>query len=339
MASFRKRNGKWQAQVRRSGLGNISRSFILKSDAQAWARSAEAELESGRQANKHGLNRTLGELLVRYRDEVIVHKRAHNSETRRVARLLKDPLSAVRLECLDPAKLAAFRDRRLQDGVRTCQYDLALIRHAFKIADTEWGFKLPENPVNRIRMPRAPKPRERRLEEGELERLQQAVLRGRLPWLWPLITLAIETAMRRGELLSLHWSDIDMQNGIAFLAHTKNGSPRRVPLSPEALRILGALPRNEARLFAVSADAVRQAWERVCQRAEIKNLHFHDLRHEAISRLFEMGLSVPEVPLVSGHKTPAQLFRYTEMRSRDVQRKLCRSQPSAVPPLLRLVKG
>ena len=147
-----------------------------------------------------------------------------------------------------------------------------------------------------------------------------------------MIAIAVETAMRRGELLSLRWPDIDLQSGIAFLALTKNGGCRRVPLSPEALRILGALPRDDARLFATSAGAVRQAWDRLCRRAGIENLYFHDLRHEAISRLFEMGLSVPEVALVSGHKTPAQLFRYTEMRSRDVQRKLCRSQTPPTPP-------
>ena len=91
-------------------------------------------------------------------------------------------------------------------------------------------------------------------------------------------------------------------------------------------------------MFSISACALRQAWDRLRRRAGIVDLHFHDLRHEAISRLFEMGLSVPEVALVSGHRTPAQLFRYTQMRALDVQRKLAHHDAAAAPPAPQVVR-
>ena len=137
--------------------------------------------------------------------------------------------------------------------------------------------------------------------------------------------LAIATGMRRGEIVKLHWRDINIQNRTALLRETKNGEDRVIPLSPTAINILqeqaaqiGAL----GRVFNTTGSALQQAWVRVLKRAEINNLHFHDLRHEAISRFFEKGLSVPEVALISGHKTPAMLFRYTHLKPEAIAEKM-----------------
>ncbi len=337
MASIRKRNGKWQVQVRRTVHGSASRTFAYRKDALAWARTTEADLESGRGKTRAITHTTLGKLLTRYRDEVVVHKRARATETRRIDRLLRDSLSRVSLSSLDATTLAAFRDRRVRDGVRTCRYDLTLIRHALHIARTEWGYALSANPVDCLRKPPLPPSRERRLNQGEFAALRRAASRGTNPWIWPMAELAIETAMRRGELLALRRADVDGKTAIAFLAQTKNGTCRRVPLSPRALDILDALPSDTPLVFPVTPSAARQAWDRICKRAGISGLHFHDLRHEAISRLFEAGLNVPEVALISGHRTPSQLFRYTQMRVQTVQRKLAGHATDQTFPALRLV--
>ena len=151
MAAIRQRNGKWQVQIRRTVHGSASRTFAYRRDALAWARTSEAELESGRYEARKVAHTTLGELLTRYRNEVVVHKRARATETRRIDRLLRDPVSTVSLASLDATVLAAFRDRRTRDGVRTCRYDLVLIRHALHLARPEWGYALPLNPVDGIR--------------------------------------------------------------------------------------------------------------------------------------------------------------------------------------------
>ena len=128
--------------------------------------------------------------------------------------------------------------------------------------------------------------------------------------------------MRRSEILSLTWENVDIQNGTCYLPMTKNGSPRTVPLTSKALRIAKSLPQNSELVFPISSNAVRLSWDRLRSRAGINDLRFHDLRHEAISRFFERGLSIAEVALISGHKDPRMLFRYTHLRAEDVAKKL-----------------
>ncbi|WP_209008675.1 site-specific integrase [Roseibium polysiphoniae] len=166
------------------------------------------------------------------------------------------------------------------------------------------------------------KSRNRRLEHGEYEALREAAKHSRSPFLWPAIELAIETAMRRGELLKLIWTNVDLDNNLALLPDTKNGHPRQVPLTTSAQTTLTQLPRCNERVLPTTDTALRQAWDRLVDRAGISNLRFHDLRHEAVSRFFERGLNVAEVALISGHKDPRMLFRYTHLKSHDVAAKL-----------------
>jgi integrase len=141
---------------------------------------------------------------------------------------------------------------------------------------------------------------------------------------------ALATGMRRGEVLSLTWVNVDFENRVAFLPMTKNGEPRRVPLSTEAIETLQSVResvresvlREKGQIFPISAKALRLAWERAKRRVGVENLRFHDLRHEAISRFFELGLSVPEVSLISGHKDARMLFRYTHLKPENVAKKI-----------------
>ena len=195
-------------------------------------------------------------------------------------------------------------------------YDLVLIRHAWNIASIEWGWDLGDNPVEKIRLPKNNPPRERRLKPGEYERLKRASSETKVWYLWPIIEFAIETGMRRSEILSMKWEHIGIDNQRVLLPLTKNGSSRWVPLTKKALDILSQVPRNIERVFPVTDVALRQSWERLRNRANLIDFTFHDLRHEAISRMFEKGLNVPEVASISGHKTASQLFRYVQVNAR-----------------------
>jgi integrase len=128
--------------------------------------------------------------------------------------------------------------------------------------------------------------------------------------------------MRRSELLSMRWDDVDLKARTVFLRSTKNGHPRTVPLSPRALEIIRDTPRFGKIVFGVSANAVRLAWERLKRRAGVTDLRFHDLRHEAVSRFFENGLNMPEVAAISGHKDPRMLMRYTHPKAEAIAIKL-----------------
>ena len=314
MASIRKRNGLWQVQVRSRHAGSTSKSFHRKTDAERWAIAQEALMQSGQWQEKTASQYSIGDMLSRYRDIVTPTKRGREQEVRRLQRLLRDKqLMSISLDQAQPCIFANFRDRRIHDGVRACQYDLVLMRHAWNTARIEWGWPLPNNPISLIRMPKNNPPRERRLKDGEFERLSVAAEKSRSWYLWPVIVLAIETAMRRGEILGLLWEHIDLDKKTAFLPMTKNGSSRWVPLSDEAIEKLSEAPTETDRPFPISDVAFRQAWDRLRQRADITDLTFHDLRHEAVSRMFDSGMKIHEVMAMSGHRTASQLFRYVQV--------------------------
>ena len=326
MATIRKRGFSWQAQVRREGYPPLSKTFPSKADAAAWARDQErtidrAELPTTARALK-GL--TVGDLLRRYSEAITPTKRGAEPEQYRIRTILGHALAQAALNKLSPAAVAQYRDDRLklvQPG--TVRRELAIVQHCFEIAKREWGLPILVNPVQQIAIPEAQRSRERRLEDGESNLLASATTSA---WyLQPFIVLAIETGMRRGELLSIRWKDVDMTAPTIRILKTKNGHPRTIPLTPKAVEILASLARKDERVFPVTPNAVRLAWERLRKRAGLQDLRLHDLRHEAVSRFFEYGLTVPEVALISGHRDPRMLSRYTHLRPEKVAEKLAKA--------------
>lgn len=314
MGNIRKRHGKFQAQVRREGVTPIYKTFTNKKDAIVWTRGIEARIDAGETNISAPKVISLAHLLRRYSLEVTPTKKGCDPEQRRLSRLLRDPIAATPLAKLTSTKLAEFRDRRVNDGIRAAQYDLILVKHCIKIARLEWDVKMPDNPVDAIRIPNGVKRRERRLENGEYDTLMQAAQTCKNTLLWPIIDFAIETGMRRSEILRLSWKNLSTAERIAYINDTKNGSKREIPLTSKAIEVIAKLPAQKEIVFPTSDYAVRHAWDRLVVRAGIEDLRFHDLRHEAISRFFEAGLSVPEVALISGHKDFRMLARYTHLR-------------------------
>lgn len=220
--------------------------------------------------------------------------------------------------------IARYRDERLRKVTpSTVKRDLVLLGHVFEVARKEWGIHV-HNPVRDIRLPADNRPRDRRLQAGEEARLLEACREARNPWLLPIVQLALETDMRQGELIRLHWEHIDLNRRTAHLPDTKNGEARTVPLSTTAVRVLRTLPRSlHGPVFpGVTTEAIKRAYIRAVRRAGIENLRFHDLRHEATTRLFEKGLNIMEVASVTGHKDLRMLRRYTHLKAEDLARKL-----------------
>lgn len=322
MATIRKHRSKWQAIVRRKGQGSASKTFHIRRDAERWARDQEQKLDNGTFGKLAPQEVTLAELLIRYRDAITVTKKGAPQETRRIQRLLKDPLTSLAADQITSDRLASFRDKRLRDGTRAAVIDLILIGHCLKITMNECGLSLTANPADKVKRPAPPKARQRRLEAGEYIALERASSQTKNTYLWPLVILAIETGMRRSELLGLTWDRIDLNNRTAYLVDTKNGDTRTVPLSAKAVNVIKSLPQSSQELFPVSDNAIRLSWDKLKKRAGLHDLRFHDLRHEAISRFFENGLSVVEVALISGHKDPRMLMRYTHLKAEDIAMKL-----------------
>jgi integrase len=327
MATIRLLRGRWQAQVRRKGVPPRAKSFDKRSEAIAWSRGIESEADrSGWLADTRIAERTtLSELLKRYCAEITPAKRSASSEASRIGALTRRDICHRTLAKLTSAHIASYRDERLQSvAPATVIRELNTISHCIEVAQGEWGLFLPRNPAKAVRRPSTPRGRQRRLKDGEEARLLQAAETGRNPWLRPLIVLAIETAMRRGELVELRWDHVDLQKRTAHLPVTKNGESRDIPLSQRATATLQALfnERSDERVFPMTGNAVRLAWEHLRERAGCPDLHFHDLRHEAVSRLFERGLNIAEVSTISGHKELRMLQRYTHLRAVDLVQRL-----------------
>lgn len=330
MASITQRGDRWQARVRRKGHPPQSQAFKTKAAAERWARAIEAALDAGRAGPSQEARRlTLADALDRYAREVTPRKRGHRRELLRIQAWQRHPLAQRALADVRGSDLAAYRDARLADGrsANTVRLDLALLSHLYATARRDWGLTGLHNPAADTTKPSlAGTARDRRLHPGELWLLWRTARRTGPAWLPAVIAFATRTAMRRSEISSLR--DPMIQGNVARLPRTKNGSARAVPLPPGALASLRRARRAQGgRLALPTPEAIGKSFSAAARAAGIDNLHFHDLRHEATSRLFERGLSIPEVAAITGHRTWAMLARYTHPRAEDLAAKLAKKTP------------
>lgn len=354
MATFKQReSGWWQAVIRRKGHAQESKTFPSRADAEKWARDIESKMDKGVFVSMaEAESTTLDDALDRYKREVSAGKKGCEQEKFRIKTWRENDLALRSLASLRGSDFAKYRDERLAAGAAaaTVRLDLAVISHVFTIAAKEWNIPV-QNPVANIRLPRQNNARERRLSEEEVCYLLAAVddpgdatkakERDRRNIYVPaLVRVAIETAMRQGEMLALTWPNVDLSSRVARLPDTKNGTVRNVPLSTAAVEAFKGLPRAiNGRVFATTASAVKQSWARAVARAQrnyladcktnkrepvagfLDELTFHDLRHEATSRLAEK-LALHELMKVTGHKDTRMLARYYHPRAEDLARKL-----------------
>lgn len=172
------------------------------------------------------------------------------------------------------------------------------------------GNPIRENPLAALRIGAQDNRRDRRLLGVELHLLVAATRKTRNPLMLPIILFALETGMRRGEILAMNWSDVDLKRHSVTIPEAKNGYARTIPLTEKACSLLDGFSVRTGSIFPITPTALKLSWTRLTKRAGLDNLHFHDLRHEAISRFFEVGLTIPEVASISGHRDMRMLFRY-----------------------------
>jgi len=348
MATIRKRGPyQWQVSIRRKGYPVQHKTFEMKADAEAWARSVENEMDRGLFISRaEAETTTLEDCLKRYLEEVTPRKKGARQEAMKARIILRHRIASLYMANVRGSDIAGYRDDRLAEGKApsTVQKELALLSHMFNTARREWGMESVTNPVQLVSKPRINNQRDRRLRPDEEERLLAACsmqFNNSNVWLKPMIIMALETAMRKGELLDLRWKDIDFEKR---QLKCKNKDPkgetlvRYVPVSSRAVEVLKELPRSvNGRVFPTTENAIKLAFPRACKRAckhvhehgqgkkkkcqcrGIEGLRFHDLRHEATSRLIESGLFTDvQVASITGHKTLQMLKRYSHMRPSDL---------------------
>lgn len=339
-------SGTWKAVIRKTGWPTSSKTFRTKRDAEDWSRRIEDEMVRGVFIQRSSSERmTLAMALTRYLAEVSPTKAPKTQQSEAgSAKVLAARLGKYSLAALTPDILASYRDSRLSERSRrgdllsanTVRLELALLSHLFNVAIKEWRMGLPFNPVMNIRKPSPGDGRDRRLAAGEERRLMAAAANHSNPMLTWIIRLALETGMRSSEITGLRRRQIDLKRRVVRLADTKNDSARTVPLTKQATDTLRLALDNPVR--PIDTDLVffgepgkdgrrrpyafSKVWNDLKKELGMADLHFHDLRHEAVSRLVEGGLSDQEVSAISGHKSMQMLKRYTHLRAEDLVDKL-----------------
>lgn len=352
MATFYQRGPyQWEAAIRREGFPKERKTFESKRDAQDWAREVERAMRLGQYVPMGKSEKAIfGDLIDRYAREISPSKKNCTSETQILARI-KARLGQYSLVAITSELVCKVRDELIDGGraASTVNHYLNAISVVIDMAIKEWGYPLPANPVANVSRPAQPNGRDRRLLPGEEKRILRECRRYRNPVLEPLVRLALETAMRQGELFGLVWENIDFKKSVAMLRDTKNGEDRSVPLSPEAVLLLsklrspseGVTALTRGKVFRANTAATRIAFMRAIERARKKylaacerfgmeadprflvDLTFHDLRHEATSRLFERDVfDMMEISSITGHKTLSMLKRYTHLRAENLAKKL-----------------
>lgn len=326
MAFFEKRSGSWRVVVRRDGKRE-SKTFPTKAQAAAWAIQRESELDD---VAAGGVPRkTLRETLRRYLEEVAPKHRGFKWEDTRVGGWLgridrrTGETSKLMLPWLDKqlseisrSDLAEWRNRRLETvSPGSVLREMNLLGSVFNVAVNEFGW-LKVSPLKTVERPKSPAHRTRRISAEEIDALSVALgwderpvetLMGEVA---AAFLLAIETAMRQGEILSLSWLNIDFARQVAHIPMTKNGSRRDVPLSSRALQILELMRgRSGDRVFSVSSASADALFRKAKAFAKIEDLHFHDTRREATSRLAQK-VDVLTLARITGHRDIRMLMIY-----------------------------
>jgi len=335
-ANFEVRKLGWKVQIRKKGYKPRTKTFQKKALAERWARKIEAEMDRGEYQDTRKAERTqIKDLLDSYDKDVAKKKQGYtNSEQYRIKTLKKD-LGHFSVAGLTPDDVVEYAETRLKKiSSASLKRELNILADALKVADAVWGIPVPANPVTRAktwlskrRVLTPDKRRKRRLQPGECGALL-GVPHKQYTTIDYLVGFALETAMRREELSRMRRGHVNKKKHTLRIPESKTDwktgeEGRVIALSPAAIWILNQLPaRTDGKVWGLQPRSITQAFDRLCAKADITGLHFHDLRHEATSRLFEAGHPIEEVASITGHKDIRTLMSYTHVRPERLAEKM-----------------
>jgi integrase len=327
MASIQKRGAVYRVRITRKGYATLSNTFTNRQDALRWARNTETQIDAGqiKPIGASGIrtmeSTTFGMACEHYERTHTRHKQNRRSEAL-ILKALTIRLGGRPINKIGQLDIAQLRDELLHKGRSgtTVAHYLNAVSKVFQMLKAEWGLDI-ANPVTGIKRPKPNPPRIVRLNRKAIDTLLQSCEAASEPLLSPIVKVALETGMRRGEILSLQWNDVDYKRRRIYVNRSKNGLARCVPASRQVLEVFEGIPKtNGSFIFPVGPESMRKHYERAVCRAKAQwscgeenpftNLTFHDLRHQALSQLSDRGLNVIELSEISGHKTLSMLKRY-----------------------------
>lgn len=319
MAFIRKLAKGYRAEVARQGVRK-SKTFPTRQEAKDWAARAEYEILNG---DKMAADMTFGALMDKYARERSPSKRGARWEMIRLEKLQRDPVAKVKLGALSATDFANWRDDRLREvAPASVIREMQLMNSVLTVARKEWRL-IGENPLSEVAKPRKPPPRDRLPTDDEIERMRHAAgadLSNLTARAFHAFLFAMETAMRAGEICNLRRADVDLSRRVARLHKTKNGHPRDVPLSSEAVRLIEALPEGDP-VFGLEPRQLDVLFRKVRDRAMVKGLTFHDSRAAAIGRLSKK-LEILELARIVGHRDLNMLQVYYRATAEELAKRL-----------------
>jgi integrase len=316
--------GTFRVLVRRKGAKTACKTFKTRAEADRWARQAESAIDLGRSPSAPN-GATVAQAIEAYQELREMGARPIEPQSNEVYMLrhLERELGDDRVANLTPKRIAQYCTKRKKDGAGpyTIGMEVSKLGTALKYAritlGEDWGDPVAQaRPLlDHLALVGPGKARERRIssdEETALRAVMPAMLRD-------IYDLAVLTCMRRGEFVRLEWRDVDQEKRLLTIRDRKHPRQREghtdvIPLLGNALEILMLQAKGDGPIFPVSPEWISDQFLLACKVARIEDLHFHDLRHEAVSRLFEMGYTIEQVALVSGHRSWSMLKRYTNLR-------------------------
>lgn len=347
MATITKRPTGYFVRVRKVGFPTVSRTFKTLAAARAFARDTESAMDHGAWIKPPDASlTTVDQVIDRFIAEVDSVRPFGRSKLHSL-QVTSRAFKGVKVQDLTPQDVMEFgKGRRAEIAKSTLQQQLTFFAQAIDMGRTLWGLELKDNPVRaamkvmaQLSMTGGSRKRDRRVQPGEIERILAEAPKGH--WIVPIVLIAVECGMRQKEIAELHWEDISFERKTILIRDRKHptekeGNHQLIPLLPAVEALLRAereVSKGVGKVFPVeNASSVSDRFARTCKRAGVEGLRFHDLRHEAISRMFERGMSIPEVAAISGHRTWTQLKRYTNLKPLDLISAFERGNPDTQPP-------
>ena len=347
LATIINRDGKFYVRVRKANFKPENRTFDTRTAAKQWALQTEAAMANGSWTSDREARITnLDSLFRRYIVEIHGVKPFGKSKLATV-RSTGRRVGHVRLSDLTPEFVLSYSKQRASEvAPSTLNQELTYFAQAIDVARTLWNAPLKDNPVraamgvmSQLDMIQGSRKRNRRPTDHELQTL---ITLAKNSWIAPIIRIAVETGLRQSEIHAIEWSDVDFDRGTLLIRNRKDpkqklGNDQLIPLLPasrEALLREKQRSKQDGRVFedVLLAASISDKFAKLTKKAKIDDLRFHDLRHEAISRMFEKGMTIPEVAAISGHKTWTSLKRYTQLSPKSLSTAFAK-QPASEPRL------
>ena len=335
MASIINVQGKWRAQVRRKGYQVYTRTFRTKAEASSWANGIEADIDRGVIPSPRavaGRNYTVADLIAEYRRLRSGSRPISDVSTEHYTlQALVAGLGDLDVSRLRTDDIVGYAQRRrdMGAGPYTVNMDISKMGTVLRLVSAMRGMQIPDvvqqsRPVlSHLNLIGGGGKRERRPTEDELDRILEYLEQRHSQIYADAVRFAVGTAMRRGEITSILWQDLDEAKRLVLVHDRKDprnkvGNDQWVPLLAATWDLVVKQPRGDIRIFPIGESMLSKAFTGACRELSIPDLHFHDLRHHAISLLFEQGYRIEQVALVSGHKSWTHLRRYTNLRPEDL---------------------